>query len=703
MRYEKQLSSLIAAVLAFAISMAGVGCMVSAFSLEPVSMTTVGVCCGGFAALAAVCLSFRHGGWVLAVLSALIFACLSQENMLVKQSEALLHAISKYYNRAYGWGVVKWLDTPVEDVPVTFALFALAGLVSLPVVGAVCRRKAISVAVAVGILPLAACMVVTDTVPEEGWLALLLGSLALLVLPQPIRRSDPKAGVRLTALFLIPVVLATALLFTCHPEAGYENQGEALNQTVLGWLGKSDYVHIGADGKWEISLDATPRVEVDLTQIGPKQQRNTPIMDVIADQGGLIYLRGQSMDTYSGAAWSASQYSNGSDNGFPSQYLRQVGRIRVSMRVASDRKYVPYYLRNTYVFQNGGVDNTDNLQEYQFMQMTPMSPVYQCMDNPEIYRTQMLEQCLQLPYESKAQLQELVQDILRWQIYGENESVTQVQAEAIKRYVQQCGEYSVNAPKVPQGEDFALWFLQEGESGYCVHFATAMTVLLRAAGIPARYVEGYAFRTSSGEKTTVTTKNAHAWTEYLHPRSGWTVVDATPSAWMENVQEQTSEPIKEETNPIETQPQTQPVQTETQETQATSATAENVQNTLDTPQEEEKSMWASMPWLLTVLGAVAAVMGQYGLRRGFRHRKLKKGGNNRRALAYWQETRRMARMLKLPLPKELEQLAEKAKFSQHTLSDREVDVFIQWIYLAYEKLQEKPVAVGLLLRLIWAV
>ena len=44
-------------------------------------------------------------------------------------------------------------------------------------------------------------------------------------------------------------------------------------------------------------------------------------------------------------------------------------------------------------------------------------------------------------------------------------------------------------------EDFAIWFLTEADTGYCIHFATAAVVLLRAAGIPARYVDGYVVNT----------------------------------------------------------------------------------------------------------------------------------------------------------------------------------------------------------------
>ena len=47
--------------------------------------------------------------------------------------------------------------------------------------------------------------------------------------------------------------------------------------------------------------------------------------------------------------------------------------------------------------------------------------------------------------------------------------------------------YSINVPAMEPGEDFVEHFLAEGR-GYCVHFATAGTLLLRMAGYPARYV-----------------------------------------------------------------------------------------------------------------------------------------------------------------------------------------------------------------------
>src|SRR5699024_6435946 len=58
--------------------------------------------------------------------------------------------------------------------------------------------------------------------------------------------------------------------------------------------------------------------------------------------------------------------------------------------------------------------------------------------------------------------------------------------------------YTLSPPSLPEGQDFVEYFLFQSRQGYCVHFATAAVALFRAAGIPARYAEGYAV--PSGEE-----------------------------------------------------------------------------------------------------------------------------------------------------------------------------------------------------------
>jgi hypothetical protein len=78
-------------------------------------------------------------------------------------------------------------------------------------------------------------------------------------------------------------------------------------------------------------------------------------------------------------------------------------------------------------------------------------------------------------------------------------------------------------------------FLTETHAGHCEHFATATALLLRAAGIPARYTVGYAVQESarSGNSFIVRERHAHAWVlAYIKGR--WTELDTTPPIWDEH-------------------------------------------------------------------------------------------------------------------------------------------------------------------------
>ncbi len=74
-------------------------------------------------------------------------------------------------------------------------------------------------------------------------------------------------------------------------------------------------------------------------------------------------------------------------------------------------------------------------------------------------------------------------------------------------------------------------FLFESGRGYCVHFATAMTLLLRAEGIPARYCEGYVCRFTEKDENgnyVVSSADSHAWVEAYIDGFGWVPMEPTP-------------------------------------------------------------------------------------------------------------------------------------------------------------------------------
>ncbi|MBP5225494.1 MAG: transglutaminase domain-containing protein [Lachnospiraceae bacterium] len=92
-------------------------------------------------------------------------------------------------------------------------------------------------------------------------------------------------------------------------------------------------------------------------------------------------------------------------------------------------------------------------------------------------------------------------------------------------------DYDVSPGQLPasvqSGGDFLDWFLFEGKCGYCNHYATALTLLSRAAGVPARYVQGFV-ASARTETTLLWSGQAHSWCEILVPGFGWLTMDATP-------------------------------------------------------------------------------------------------------------------------------------------------------------------------------
>lgn len=95
--------------------------------------------------------------------------------------------------------------------------------------------------------------------------------------------------------------------------------------------------------------------------------------------------------------------------------------------------------------------------------------------------------------------------------------------------------YSRNPGEMPKDMDFAEGFLFNRNVGYCVHYATAATLVYQMCGYPARYVEGYAVSPSSFARyedgtyhATVTDGSAHAWCEVYDTEVGWVAKEFTP-------------------------------------------------------------------------------------------------------------------------------------------------------------------------------
>lgn len=105
------------------------------------------------------------------------------------------------------------------------------------------------------------------------------------------------------------------------------------------------------------------------------------------------------------------------------------------------------------------------------------------------------------------------------------------QARAIQQHLLKNYRYSLEAATATLSHPLEE-FLFTRKTGYCEHYATAMVVMLRTVGIPARLVTGFLATewNEYGGYFTVRQRDAHAWVEVYFPRSGWITMDPTPTA-----------------------------------------------------------------------------------------------------------------------------------------------------------------------------
>lgn len=102
-------------------------------------------------------------------------------------------------------------------------------------------------------------------------------------------------------------------------------------------------------------------------------------------------------------------------------------------------------------------------------------------------------------------------------------------ATVIETYLRSF-DYTLDIPAPPPGRDGVDYFLFDLRKGYCDYYATAMVVLCRSVGIPARYATGYAMGDYDHNQHAwvVREEAAHAWVEVYFDEYGWIEFEPTP-------------------------------------------------------------------------------------------------------------------------------------------------------------------------------
>ena len=292
---------------------------------------------------------------------------------------------------------------------------------------------------------------------------------------------------------------------------------------------------------------------------GPASPSDAPVMQVRT--GGRTLLRGSVKNEYTGAAWRDS--TSGRRYLFVNPRFAALRRdlfdqdrparavldglisgetITVLMRADSastlyltqrfssltGEGIVPYYSPSSEVFgtRSLSIDDTYTFTGSRLTAQTPgvREAVLGSLNPDDPYLGTVRETCLGIPSGVESDVYALVS---RLTAGAENDFD---RALAICRHLQTAYAYTLDQDVPPAGRDFVSWFLTTERVGYCTSFASAMAVMARIAGIPARYIEGYAVLPDSDGIARVTQQSAHAWTELYFPGFGWLSFDATPGA-----------------------------------------------------------------------------------------------------------------------------------------------------------------------------
>lgn len=684
MKLEKAVSCMWSCVLSFLLSFSSIACLATAFEMA-VDLKTMVLYCVIAAGVSSVCYTLPLGLVPLGG-AALAAGFLWRSGDLLSCVEALLFRLSRQYNKAYEWKIIRWSANTAEEMELmlTTALCILGVLIAIMVAWTVCRRQPTTPAAGLSLPPLMACLVVTDTVPALPWLYFFLLGFGMLLLTGSTRRQNEEQGNRLSAIIALPVALSLLILFAVCPQDRYRGQENAqkMVDTVMNMEPiRSIMEHFSETGTSGTSIDGQT---VNLKTVGVRLPSRAEILRVNAEHSGTLYLRGRALDAYDGITWSASG-SSASVLDWPVAGSQQTHEVLITTRYAHRMLYTPYYVTSRDLqYANVGMENDKKLTQYSFTcREMPHESVYRALypteDTPikSEWSWELLQQFLHLSDSTKKWAEPLAQELV-----GDVESPYH-KAQIIGDYVRSSAVYDTNTRRMPSREtDFAQWFLEDSDTGYCVHFATAATVLLQAAGIPARYVTGYVAEVSDSLMTVVRAEDAHAWAEYWLPGYGWTVLEATPSA------------TPEQTTAATTEQSQQPTQTDGTQPDATQDTTPVTKPVMQTPHTEKAGKPADLTavWILLALAVLVGIAeGQRALRLYLRRRRREKSGPNQLALLYWQEAVVLANHLSERPDPELLELAMFAKFSQYTVNRKQLVRFEDYITGAQQRLKKRSV------------
>ncbi len=341
----------------------------------------------------------------------------------------------------------------------------------------------------------------------------ILTTAALMRVHAGDQSGSPRALLGSTAALVAQALPLGLLLFVLFPRLPGPLWGIAASES--GRTGLSDEMTPGDVSELSISGEPAFRVRFDGPTPEPVQR----------------YWRGPVLQEFDGRSWRRSQAQ-----AFPRQNAHFAGEA-VNYQITlepHDRRWIlaldlPAQWPDRLAFRN---------YDFQLLAVRPITEVssFRLTSYPGYVAGDSLPASLrrkntQLPPDSNPRIRELGRKLSGQ--YGEPRAVVQAMLQMFR---EQPFEYTLQPPKL--ADNAMDEFLFETRRGFCEHYASAFTLVMRAAGIPARVVTGYQGGEVNplGGYLLVRQSDAHAWSEVWITGQGWVRVDPTAAVAPERIQ-----------------------------------------------------------------------------------------------------------------------------------------------------------------------
>lgn len=280
---------------------------------------------------------------------------------------------------------------------------------------------------------------------------------------------------------------------------------------------------------------------------GPRTLSDELTMKVTAPPGYRYYWRAASYDTYDGTNWTNAQKQQvdlkaGDGLPSPAQYAkRRDVQIQVALQRGTDAVYSPSVPKKAEVPSQGLTENAGT-ELVQLKVPAPLLPgnkfaatgslsiasAEDLKTSRAAYPAWITRQYLQVPAAVPQRVRQLARNV------AAQFNTPYERAKAIEAYLRQNIVYDETLEAPPPNVEASDYILYTTHRGYCTYYATAMVVMLRSLGVPARIATGYAIGDmdlagpdSPTAEYTVRIRDSHVWVEVWFPEYGWVEFEPT--------------------------------------------------------------------------------------------------------------------------------------------------------------------------------